>query len=618
METPDQVFGGFASFGERNNTRKYFFSIIHASESLEDASQAFSLYESIIAEISDKEKAVACDPEISRLLQQFISKSTEDTIFPRLLWKAFMPHLLELMINPIGSHLVQAVIKHCSRPISTENVDPEDVPSLLDLITDTLACLEGSWADAMRDSCASHTVEALIVMLMGCAPPTRPKGDYVSVTGGTCHQALGPLVGALIGDGSPMQQGAVEILSHSISGRVYQAMLGAALAADEAFRKGNSVAREDSKAHLAPPRLAETITRRMIRTCLPATLGKPPDEAAESDRATVQSLLDSPSGVRILELWARAASPVTLYKMHRVHYQGRLLELSQDNRYNYLAQSLLESLACATKVAGDHLRAYASQAVEELLPNLAQLIERRCGVIYRLAEICTALPQHQQAFTRVFAQAIEEASANQYPKGEAPKTDIRVAHALALGDHRKLVTYHGSKIVTTMMAFQPAFAARITSSMADLPAETLAALAADGVGSHVIQALFAQFNKPQRRAFPLLVGSVAQLASDKFGSHAVQAIFNVVPIANKEEICRKLAEQASLKFNAYGRHVWRTAKMDLFLHQNEMWHSTIKRSSKARELMQDIVAPAPAPLSGSKRARDSAGKKPRRRMRRDE
>lgn len=302
-------------------------------------------------------------------------------------------------------------------------------------------------------------------------------------------------------------------------------------------------------------------------------------------KKNVLSLLQDPSGTRLLEVIVEVA-PDSLYdKLVNGVFKGSMYTISLQHYGNFVVQALISSSRSCDQVG---------VMWDEIGPNIRELLDsQKAGVVAALLAACQRLKTHAQECCEALASAVSSES-------ESPSCII--PHLLFLESYlhgRSCWEWHedekmhtlGCLMLQTIFRFPKDLIRPFINSLKSMDVNYILQIAQDAGGSRVLEAFISSdvSAKEKQEVISKLQGHFGELSMHPSSSFTVEKCFHASNMTLKEAIANELQTiQAELSKRKHGPHLLRNLEIDEFAKRPNQWKAQQATKERVRRDFQAI------------------------------
>uniref|UniRef100_A0A8C6UAU8 Nucleolar protein 9 n=1 Tax=Neogobius melanostomus TaxID=47308 RepID=A0A8C6UAU8_9GOBI len=535
-------------------------------EGFEDDEMKEMFVQNVLSEVKGKAALVALDRTASITLQHLLPLSSLDQVAEVLkeLTGEAGSDVKAVACSYCGSHVVESAIRQMSRWSETPETETEEDGPLEAQVLCLSRMVRESSAEFIKHVHGSHVVRTLLHVMAGCIGPPRTDTQPAA----KARHVLPQLVDFDIPTSFwyELKELTENLMTNVNRDAVFQTML--------------------TVCHRKRPKLCKKLLNHIIEylTSRSAAPGVSPLLVFLKDQASSH----------LIEKVILLSHKALLRDIYKNHFRGQLVDLALHPIANFTIQRLTCDM---TAQRGSLFPKLFDELVEGVEAILAA---GHMGVIVQMAESCAESGERQDELMRCLLGAFHCAEPGSrhtsclplflslltyevYYHSDTAEGGIDTQAPL------KSMCYHGSRLVQALSKFKER--SLLLSSLRALSPGDLLTLAADSVGSHVLQALITtSSDKGRGKILKRLEGQYVHMACSRSGSRTLEAIWSSASVTHRQIIAQELApSESQLRSDQFARHVWAKFALSHFIHRRSHWMEIQTGESKKRKMFSDLL-----------------------------
>ena len=259
----------------------------------------------------------------------------------------------------------------------------------------------------------------------------------------------------------------------------------------------------------------------------------------------VYALLTHRIGSRLVESVIKYASDNFVFQLLKKHFIGSFAILSQHSSANFIVSTVFERICSFADQ--DHARVVLLAALNELIPQISNLLRNRGAVIWRLTEACFVL----QVKTSEIFQSIRACVDTQQGENILQKF-LKLNVTPGSEDP---VSATGCSLLLVLLKISADDCQDIINFIFDMSPDQILVLACNKTSCRLIEIVITVF-KWRKKLLKLLRHHFADIACDKFGSFVIEKLFSLLDFEMKGQVMDELSKSMHrLTGNFFGRRI---------------------------------------------------------------
>lgn len=608
-------------------TGTYLLEIDGHLQTVDDPEELDLLLSNVLEELSGKEADVCKDAACSRVLEKLFARASLSNKLQFLSALCSEAQLYDVAGSAFGSHVLENLLLAVNKEhTASDELHNAGFTEVLQRYVDAVC---PSLPDYVTDKFATHVARALLTCAAGrdVLPPRKQRKNGAQ-------------------DAKPIW--AVQQQQAGGCAARYPALLeqlSAALCEPESGDWSMTGLANDT---YASPFLQGLLLamrhqdRRQVKRVVLAVLGVAGDDPADAlaglTVSRVSKLMKSECSSHLMQVLLAVAPQDVFALLYERFLREHLFGLSTHHAANFVVQAA---------IAATQQPLQLRDMLQQLGPHFAELLRRRRGgVLAALLSACLRLRTAQRRAARLLARAVRALPQAQGLKARRVLAPVlltldsnitlqELGPAARSGGPRTRLSTLGCSMLLNVLQMPPAARRLFARSVASLSGVELAAVAADGGGSRVVEAVLAP-PAPARpegrggvedceavvastsggpggaeeddgvaaRVATRLQGHYADVAATPAGSYLVEHAFNVADVAGKEAIAAELAAARQRLRGLYGgAAACRTVGADAYAADPHAWRKALARAARVRREYESMFGDDGGGGSGGKRRR---------------
>uniref|UniRef100_A0A7S1YX12 Nucleolar protein 9 n=1 Tax=Ditylum brightwellii TaxID=49249 RepID=A0A7S1YX12_9STRA len=449
----------------------------------------------------------------------------------------------------------------------------------------------------------------------------QPPGELQKLA---CHPSAGPLLTVLL-----------RVLTYSAVSVKTKITAGGKEGNEETNRCDRRLGITQTEPYFTINSDAEKLAKHLL--CWDSSVENSIDQPYARD--IIYGLSGEPRGSHLLETLFRTCHDdmyESLYKCGGFDNGEAMTEYVQHDVSNFVVQALLASVR-------------NKDQANVLINSLEHVIcsgyvmgrkNRRCGVLWRVAEMCAKYNAGQEillkhirmGYAALLQTEGEEGEGDENKKQRHKKKNmvdidecipklLHIRPPQKDGDRIQL-DVAGARAVYQLLHFAPSLCGDVLTGITEkLGSDNLEWIANDGIGSRcILDAILdnpkskeAPFSNAIQQLFRKLNGRLVSLSVERVGHHTVKKLFrSLQSLDDKAELSDELASGMNrLSGNAMGRSVMDACFVREYCEGEKAWTDAVNKQAREEEWLKDIVGKG----EGVESSNDNLGNKKRKRKR---
>ncbi|KAH7462526.1 hypothetical protein KRP22_004947 [Phytophthora ramorum] len=540
----------------------------------------------VLEELAPRAASAASDRHAGELLEVFLPKMSDSQL--RFLLHKMAGYMSHLWTNRYSSHVLQHLLSRASAVVAKEQ-DGEDhdddkdddddddrmkeIPSMSDVIVNTVKEVENEWITLMNDVSASHVLRSVLAVLAGKPLVPEKRGKKAKHRVVTFTEARPGKDGSEVTYDVPdtFEKLFKELLAvlihsptHELQNLLYDQNSGPLIA---------------SALKLAPSKSRRKLAEQILQW----------DDEDACERGFFDLAADAVTS-HLLEALFESASDKFFTKVFERCVRSKMLQLAQHNIANYVVQHAVKLV---------RTEALALEVLEELEASLWTLLTMgRPGVIWRVVEMCVKFKIHQR---EVFEALVNAVAKQENKKPEAVRKNfvaslLSVQLSTSATSAKIQLNVMGAKIIEQMQQFEVGeYLTPLYKAILSFNSVQLMALAKDSTGSRCVVEPIWESKEPstawvRQELYERFVGKFGTLAMDRLGAFSVMKCYEDLPLDKKEAVVHELlAVETQLSGSHFSQLVMNTCHLFEYKQSREKWEALYTKQQKIADMFKDVV-----------------------------
>jgi nucleolar protein 9 len=542
-----------------------------AANDFEDDEDRRNFIQAVYRESQGKELKLASSQSCSRHLERIILVSSPEQL--QTLFEKLLEGLAHLAQHRFGSHVLETLFLEAAKHVKKQDVNQDQQDGISSRLEKQFLQvakeLEPNLGHMLTDRYASHVLRVLLLIFAG--EPLHDPNSKKILASKKKEKLDPPTKEEPSAEARPVPKTFKAALS-DLTTQAVSTLDDTYLRALATHPTGNPILQLLLKLELTNSDKG----RALGNGSLFYKLLSPDSLEADSEGAKfVSGLTYDSTGSHLMETIVQYAPGKTFKKIYRGVWKPKLASMAKNDVASYVVIRILERLG------KDDL----AEARDLLLPELPTLLQRRrLTVIKALVDRCVVRETELQPVAEALnAECGRDKSSLLQTLLQTEHSDAENAGTGAAADSATppRADVHGSLLAQTLLQ-APQVSTLIQESLLATEPDSLVYMAKDSSASRVLQtaitssAASAGFRK---QMVPKFYNHMVDLAMHPSGSYMVESLWDGTNGIHfmKERLASELAKHESeLRDSLYGRSVWRSWLMDLYIRRRGEWQARAK------------------------------------------